>query len=393
MTIYSRMHKIQEIYRGSRGAVVMSWNACLGRRSLANSSFYCATYTGGYRRINNGIDSQVYCFSGVGTMSWKRSVEQGRSMMTSVHGRKLSLHKGRRRCSTVRCPALPPLAMVNVDVSPSVILGVGLIGAGVSLWQIRQAKPWISRDYDVVISCISLLVGGILIFQGWRLDPLLLFGQLMTTGAAVSFAIEALKLRSEVYEDEERIELQDVFQKKIRNRGADFQLPPPPPGISGLRPQEEEWSNRRLKANDRFENDYYVDASFGPPREGYFSRNNARMDAPTRNDSTYYDRDTYEGNVRWEDDYEYDTRYEPPINDPGSRDSSGNFLEADYYPIDDRSDEFDRRTSSAFSNDSSETGRYAVDTDEQTTSSSVGRRRSRQSGGTSLFSGTDADWD
>ena len=55
--------------------------------------------------------------------------------------------------------------MVNVDVSPSVILGVGLIGAGVSLWQIRQAKPWISKDYDVVVSCISLLVGGILIFQ------------------------------------------------------------------------------------------------------------------------------------------------------------------------------------------------------------------------------------
>lgn len=114
----------------------------------------------------------------------------------------------------------------------------------------------------MVVSCISLLVGGILIFQvgaaaalaghayvclwhgcacgtilcrllglltaapllmrlptthpptrlvpvppaaqGWRLDPLLLFGQLMTTGAAVSFAIEALRLRSEMYESEVR---------------------------------------------------------------------------------------------------------------------------------------------------------------------------------------------
>ena len=41
--------------------------------------------------------------------------------------------------------------------------------------------------------------------QGWRLDPLLLFGQLMTTGAAVSFAIEALRLRSEMYESEVRL--------------------------------------------------------------------------------------------------------------------------------------------------------------------------------------------
>jgi hypothetical protein len=68
--------------------------------------------------------------------------------------------------SSMRRPARQPIrAMVNVDVSPSVVLGVGLIGAGISLWQVRQAKPAISKDYDVVISCISLLVGGILIFQ------------------------------------------------------------------------------------------------------------------------------------------------------------------------------------------------------------------------------------
>lgn len=29
----------------------------------------------------------------------------------------------------------------------------------------RRVKPWLSKDYDVVVSCISLLVGGILIFQ------------------------------------------------------------------------------------------------------------------------------------------------------------------------------------------------------------------------------------
>lgn len=73
--------------------------------------------------------------------------------------------------------ALLTQAMVNVDVSPSVILGVGLIGSGVSLWQIRQAKPWISKDYDVVVSCIALLVGGILIFQVcYKLDTLCVYG-------------------------------------------------------------------------------------------------------------------------------------------------------------------------------------------------------------------------
>lgn len=128
--------------------------------------------------------------------------------------------------------------MVNVDVSPSVILGVGLIGSGVSLWQIRQTRPWISKDYDVVISCISLLVGGILIFQGWRLDPLLLFGQLMTTGAALSFAVEALRLRNEVYEQEEKSALKDAFDRRGAGpadlgqarlpAGDEYYAPPPP---------------------------------------------------------------------------------------------------------------------------------------------------------------------
>jgi Ycf66 protein N-terminus len=64
--------------------------------------------------------------------------------------------------------------------------------------------------------------------QGWRLDPLLLFGQLMTTGAAVSFGVEALRLRSEVYEQEEKAELKDAFRRKGPGGGggASLRLPP-----------------------------------------------------------------------------------------------------------------------------------------------------------------------
>ncbi len=34
--------------------------------------------------------------------------------------------------------------------------------------------------------------------QGWRLDPLLLFCQLLTAGTALGFAVESLRLRQEV---------------------------------------------------------------------------------------------------------------------------------------------------------------------------------------------------
>lgn len=90
--------------------------------------------------------------------------------------------------------------MINVDLSPASVLGASLVLAGVILYQIRTSKPKLSKDYDVVVSSISVLVGGILIFQGWRLDPLLMFGQLLTAGCAVAFAAEALKLRSVVIE-------------------------------------------------------------------------------------------------------------------------------------------------------------------------------------------------
>ena len=185
--------------------------------------------------------------------------------MRGVSGRLCLLPATRRRTSTTiitnsmlttstAAASLSPmftLGMVNVDVSPSVILGVGLIGAGVSLWQIRQVKPWISKDYDVVVSCVSLLVGGILIFQGWRLDPLLLFGQLMTTGAALSFAVEALRLRSELYENEEKAALQNTYNggpPPSSSPKGGFQLPAA---------DSNEWQQQQQQQQDNNSSDFY----------------------------------------------------------------------------------------------------------------------------------------
>lgn len=211
----------------------------------------------------------------VNCLGWRRDAlaSHAQQAMTSLTPKNIALHSMhgtparpalllRRRGShrQRRWMHMHATAMVNVDVSPSVILGVGLIGAGVSLWQIRQAKPWISKDYDVVVACISLLVGGILIFQGWRLDPLLLFGQLMTTGAAVSFGIEALRLRSQVYEQDEKAALQDAFRRKGRPgsggpKDEGLRLPPPEPPFF----EEGRWMSE----------DRWVDRGREPEVEGY----------------------------------------------------------------------------------------------------------------------------
>ena len=54
----------------------------------------------------------------------------------------------------------------------------------------------LSQYYDSFFSSIGLLCGGILIFQGWRLDPILLLSQILLSGTAIFFIAESLYLRN-----------------------------------------------------------------------------------------------------------------------------------------------------------------------------------------------------
>ncbi|KAF8063088.1 ycf66 [Scenedesmus sp. PABB004] len=99
---------------------------------------------------------------------------------------------------------LPPLAMINVDfASPSLVLGITLIGCGIALLQVRNMQREVSRDADIVVAAMISIVGSTLIFQGWRLDPLLLLCQALTTSVAFWYGLEAFKLRAQVNEEEE----------------------------------------------------------------------------------------------------------------------------------------------------------------------------------------------
>ena len=67
-----------------------------------------------------------------------------------------------RRMSRQR---IGPRAMVNFEFTPALWLGIGMLGGGLVLYSVRVKRPDLSRDEDVVISSVSILVGGILIFQ------------------------------------------------------------------------------------------------------------------------------------------------------------------------------------------------------------------------------------
>lgn len=85
--------------------------------------------------------------------------------------------------------------MVNFGLNSASILGLFLAVGGALLYFVRSIRPELSRDYDIFFAAVGLLCGLILIFQGWRLDPILQFGQFLLTGCAVFFAVETLRLR------------------------------------------------------------------------------------------------------------------------------------------------------------------------------------------------------
>ena len=91
---------------------------------------------------------------------------------------------------------------------------------GAFLYFMRNFKPALARDYDVFFAAIGLLCGGILFFQGWRLDPILQFGQFLLAGTTVFFAYESVRLRGITTEQARRSSFfDDEEPQPLRSRG------------------------------------------------------------------------------------------------------------------------------------------------------------------------------
>lgn len=94
--------------------------------------------------------------------------------------------------------------MVNFGLNSASILGIALAVAGAGLYFLRSVRPELARDHDIFFAAVGLLCGFILLFQGWRLDPILQFGQLLLTGSAIFFAVESIRLRGVATEQAKR---------------------------------------------------------------------------------------------------------------------------------------------------------------------------------------------
>lgn len=85
--------------------------------------------------------------------------------------------------------------MINFSFGLNIFLGV-IVGFGVViLYYLRNVKPEVARDEDIFFATLGLVYSCILIIHGWRLDPILLFSQVLIIITVLVAGWENIRLR------------------------------------------------------------------------------------------------------------------------------------------------------------------------------------------------------
>nr|YP_009551115.1 hypothetical protein Ycf66 [Pseudellipsoidion edaphicum]QAA12056.1 hypothetical protein Ycf66 [Pseudellipsoidion edaphicum] len=89
--------------------------------------------------------------------------------------------------------------MINIIFEPNILLAFLITVLMVLLYFLRIIKPQIARDQDIFFATIGLLYSSILVIHGWRLDPILLFSQVLINSILVPTCWENIRLRAIAY--------------------------------------------------------------------------------------------------------------------------------------------------------------------------------------------------
>jgi hypothetical protein len=85
--------------------------------------------------------------------------------------------------------------MINIGFSPTILLGIFIIFGVSILFFLRTIKYDLSRDIDLFFSTLGLIYSFIIILHGWRLDPILFFGQILIITILFGIGWENIRLR------------------------------------------------------------------------------------------------------------------------------------------------------------------------------------------------------
>nr|YP_002327557.1 hypothetical protein YCF66 [Vaucheria litorea]ACF70974.1 hypothetical protein YCF66 [Vaucheria litorea] len=85
--------------------------------------------------------------------------------------------------------------MINIGFGTNLILGFLFVIGVTLLYLVRIVRPELSRDEDIFFTTLGLIYSCILIIHGWRLDPILLFSQVLILAISLAAGWENIRLR------------------------------------------------------------------------------------------------------------------------------------------------------------------------------------------------------
>ncbi len=94
--------------------------------------------------------------------------------------------------------------MINIGFGANLVLGFLFVLGVTILYSVRIVRPELSRDEDIFFTTLGLIYSCILMIHGWRLDPILLFSQVLIIGISIAAGWENIRLRG-------------LIAKKVRN--------------------------------------------------------------------------------------------------------------------------------------------------------------------------------
>jgi hypothetical protein len=94
--------------------------------------------------------------------------------------------------------------MINIGFGTNLVLGFLFVLGVTILYSVRIVRPELSRDEDIFFTTLGLIYSCILMIHGWRLDPILLFSQVLIIGISIAAGWENIRLRG-------------LIAKKVRN--------------------------------------------------------------------------------------------------------------------------------------------------------------------------------
>jgi len=69
--------------------------------------------------------------------------------------------------------------MINIILEPSLFLGIVFGFVMILFYCLRFFQRDVSTEWDIFLTTLGIVYSAILIIHGWRLDPILLFSQVL----------------------------------------------------------------------------------------------------------------------------------------------------------------------------------------------------------------------